>query len=127
MTRRTGRWISIIVLAMLAFSQANTVLAACAMDRGDMRQMMATQADHDCGDEPIPTDDDATSMSFNACLVQSTADLQAPGGSALVAISNGSATVIFVPRNHAPGLVPRHAELRGIGIPSRILLHSFLV
>ena len=119
MTRRCRRWLSIAVLALLAFSQAGSVLAACAMDRAALPQVLGGGM-HECCDS-MPAD----SMSANACLTHSTSDLQVLGIPALATPAPAAVAVLVVlQRDHVPmalALAPPRV------VPPRILLHSFLI
>jgi hypothetical protein len=66
MNRRLRRWLSILVLGALAFSQATLVVAACAMDRSELAQVLTAPAEHDCCEE----------MAANGCVSHTTSDLQ---------------------------------------------------
>jgi len=51
MSRRSKRWLSFLVLGALAFAQLNLALAACAMDRAQLAQMISQPTEHECCDE----------------------------------------------------------------------------
>lgn len=127
MKSRTRRWVSIAVLTLLAFTQASFVLAACAVDRAQLAQVLTVPSDHDCCDEMgSGHGGDAMPMSATECVVHSTADLQVSGGPLPVFIAIASLPVLHVPVDR-PRAVPRMALLPGERIPPRILLHSFLI
>lgn len=123
MKSRTRRWVSIAVLALLAFTQASLVFAACAMERGQLAQALAQPADHDCCDE---SDDGAVPMSANACLAHSTADLQI-SGAPLPAFAAIASVPVLHPAVERTLPVPRAAPPPRQRVPARILLHSFLI
>lgn len=124
---RTRRWLSIALLAVLGFAQASLVLAACAMDRGQLAQALAQPAGHECCDEMgSGPNGDALPMSANECVAHSTADLQVFGGPLPIFIAIADLPVWVVPADR-PAAVPRLAPLARQRVPSRILLHSFLI
>ena len=127
MKLRTRRWVSIAVLALLAFTQASLVFAACAMDRAQLSQVLTQPAGHDCCDETgNGAGGDGMPMSANECVAHSTADLQVSGGPLPIFAAIASLPVLHLPVDRArpePRLTPLPRER----IPSRILLHSFLI
>ena len=127
MRLRTRRWVSIAMLALLAFTQSTVVLAACAMDRAQLAQVLTQPADHDCCDEMgSGHGGDATPMSVTECVVHSTADLQVSGGPLPIFAAIGSVPVLHSPVDGPPP-VRRAAPLLRERVPCRILLHSFLI
>jgi hypothetical protein len=125
MSRHLKRWLSILLLGALAFSQATLVLAACAMDRGQLAHMMSQPADHDCCDEAPALD--AIPMTANGCFVQSTSDLQALA--AAIALDPAPAVVMLLlplPESR-PVVLLRWSAPPPKAVPPRILLHSFLI
>jgi hypothetical protein len=128
MTRRTRRWLSIAVLAMLAFSQASIVLAACAMERAGLAEVLAEPTAHDCCDQSAaPHGGDVMPMSANACLTHSTSDLQVTGSLVPIAVAASDVPVLFLPPHEATSTVPRLGAPPRAIVPPRILLHSFLI
>ena len=113
------------MLAMLAFSQASTVLAACAMDRSELGQMLDASADHDCCDTGA-TSGDAVPMSNNACATQATSDLQLAGSAPFIVSGFDGPVLITRAGPPRPTSPPCTQALRA-AIPPRILLHSFLI
>lgn len=112
MSCRSKRWLSILVLGTLAFAQLNLALAACAMDRGQLAQMLSQPAGHECCDEamaPAHADD----MSITPKVSIGYAPLV---GVLILPLRTSNAVVAS--RGSAPPPNP---------IPSRILLHSFLI
>lgn len=115
------------MLATLALTQASLVLAACGMERGQLAQVLAEPADHACCDEmPGSTGGDGMPMSANACLAQSTADLQVSGGAMPIFVDAGNVPVLLLPACRASA-VPRTKPVVRDRVPPRILLHSFLI
>ena len=127
MNARLIRRLAMVLLAALAFTQASVAFAACPLDRGTLSHMIAPQ-----GDEPC--DDCATSVTgfdslyANRCLAHCTADLQLTGDAVAIVRGPGDAAIL-----HAPRADLRLAILTGLdgpppgALPSRILLHSFLI
>lgn len=126
MKPRTRRWVSIAILGLLAFTQASLVLAACAMDRAQLAQVLAQPAGHDCCDEGGSSGGDAMPMSANECVAHSTADLQASGGPLPIFLAIADLPVLHLPVDRPPAMrqAPPAPRER---VPSRILLHSFLI
>jgi hypothetical protein len=130
MTRRLKRWVSIALLAALGFSNASLAVAACVMDRADLSQMLVSQeAVHDCCDTFDGHGDSGNpSMTANACVAQGTADLQLYSSASVPVLPGTSARIVLV----VVQTVERPLERRLIerppaAVPSRILLHSFLI
>jgi|SRR3954470_23461612 len=128
MNRRTRRWMSMLLLAMLAFSQATSVLAACAMQRSQLAVMIGAPG-HECCDE-ANSGGEVMPLSANACFSHATADLQVLGSSLWV-ISAPCRSGAIVPAAYSSAA--RSAAIHLLAtpppklIPSRILLHSFLI
>ena len=121
------RRIAMIMLALLAFAQANVASYACTMDRGAMGPGMGTAADGpgaDC-DAPMAA---TKSRDASLCAVHCTWDLQA-AGVALASIGMPGNSPIFTVARSRETPAPR----TGLYVPPsgapplRILLHSFLV
>ena len=127
MKSRTRRWVAIAVLALLGFTQASLVLAACAMDRAQLAQVLTQPDDHACCDEMASGQGgDGMPMTANECVVHSTADLQAPGGPLPIFAAIADLPILHLPVVR-PAVVPRATPLRRERVPSRILLHSYLI
>ena len=127
MKPRTRRWVSIAILSLLAFTQASLVLAACAMDRGELAQVLAEPAGHDCCDESgASAGGDALPMSANECVAHSTADLQVFAGPLPIFLAVADLPVLHLPVDRPPAMWQAPPPLRE-RVPSRILLHSFLI
>ena len=126
MKPRTRRWVSIAILSLLAFTQASLVLAACAMDRGELAQVLAQPAGHDCCDETGAAGGDAMPMSANECVAHSTADLQAFGGPLPIFLAIADLPVLHLAVDRPPAIAQTLPPTRE-RVPSRILLHSFLI
>ena len=129
MTRRTKRWLSILMLGTLAFSQASLVWAACAMDRSGLAQTLsapAPAADHDCCDEgTAPQGGDAMPMPASICASHTTSDLQA--FNAFPVAITAKATSAWYTHER-----PLQSDVRPVvappkAVPPRILLHSFQI
>jgi hypothetical protein len=127
MTRRIKRWLSILLLGALAFSQASLVLAACAMDRSGLTQMLsAPAADHDCCDEATtPQGGDAMPMSASMCAIHTTSDLQAFNAFP-VAVTAKAISARYT-HEHPLQLAAPPVVAPPKAVPPRILLHSFQV
>lgn len=115
-----------VVLALLAFTQASLVFAACAMERGELAQVLTQPADHDCCDEMGNASGDGIPMMANECVAHSTADLQVSGGPLPIFVAIASLPVLHLPVDR-PAAVPRATPALRERVPSRILLHSFLI
>jgi hypothetical protein len=130
MTHRLKRWLSILLLAALGFSHASLAVAACVMDRADLSQMLASQdAVHECCDTPDGHGEGGNvSMTANACMAQGTADLQLYGSASVPVLAGASPRLVLVvlPAIERP-LERRLIERPPAAVPSRILLHSFLI
>lgn len=126
MNRRSRRWVSIFLLAVLGFSQGTIALAACGMDRATLVQAL-TAPNHQCCDEAPGADGSAaTPMSVSLCVTHATDDLQLTGNAVALMAPPPATAVLHLwahPSSGPPHTVP---PLRG-SIPSRILLHSFLI
>ena len=131
MTRRLKRWLSILVLGALAFSHASLVLATCAMDRGELSQMMSVEPGgvHDCCDEAVPVPGgERLPMSGNGCLSHCISDLQASGVPVITIAPPLDVPLLILPRSEYRGLrTPVVAAPLPPTVPPRILLHSFLI
>lgn len=129
MTRRSLRRLAFALLAVLGFAQASVALAACVMDRAALPQMLdLPAAAHECCDPSGTPPDARLPLGANACVAQSTADLQAFGVPAVPVPSSSATAVLAVPAWPASRVMESPAgEPMRAGIPRRILLHSFLV
>lgn len=118
------RCLSMLLLAVLGFSQASVALAACMMDRGELAQMFAAQS-HACCDGAVAQ---AMPAVANICLSHSTADLQALGTPASEDYEPAELAVwIAPPRDARWAIAVRLAAPPFNAVPPRILLHSFLI
>lgn len=125
MRRALRRWLALLLLGALGFSQVNVALAACFMDRASMAQAMAMPSDSSCNcgvsDTQVPVS--------ASCTAHCTADLQLAGVPVVIVRSAADTPVLLV----APGKPPGAAISRGLespppGAPSRrVLLHSYLI
>ena|SRR5690242_18792846 len=121
------RRIAMLMLALLAFAEANVASHACTMDRGAMGPGMATGADRpgaDC-DAPMAA---TKSRDANLCAVHCTWDLQAAGVAFASVATPGNSPILTVagPRETPAPRTGLYAPPSGAP-PLRILLHSFLV
>jgi hypothetical protein len=129
MTRRLNRWLSIALLVALGFSHASLAVAACVMDRAELSQMLASEeAVHDCCDTADGHGQGGDLMTANGCVAQGTADLQLYGSASVPVLPGTSARIVLI----LPPVIERPLERRSIErpppvVPSRILLHSFLI
>ena len=121
MTCKLKFWIALLLLAGLAFSQASVALAACAMERGGMAQM----ADDGCCCD-LATDP-AEPQLANQCVAHCTADLQLSGMAVALVHACTDAPVLWLPDLRAIPSHPGGPKAPLVAIPSRILLHSFLI
>lgn len=113
------------MLAMLTLAQASLALAACAMERGELAQVLtAADAQHDCCPDAAC---DTVPMTANACVALSTADLQVAGEPAAIFLAIADGPVLLLPRDIARSVVPASRPVRRDHVPPRILLHSFLI
>ena len=131
MSRRLIRRLALALIAFLAFAQASTVLAACAMDRGEMGPMMAQTDERGAADEgccaPDPVHSSGAQVANN-CFAHCTADLQLTGFPVVLVQMPAAAPVLLLPRLERS--FPGRAALEAPPPPtvtSRILLHSFLI
>jgi hypothetical protein len=119
MNRRLVRRLALALIAMLAFAQAGVALAGCLMDRGAMADM-ATAGD--CCSPALEFQ--PTPQLKNDCLAHCTADLQLSGEAIALVQAPPTESVLLLPRPTVkyPAVSPPTPR-----IPSRILLHSYLV
>jgi hypothetical protein len=131
MNRRLIRRLALALIAFLAFAQANVVLAACSMDRGEMGPMVvqtgecAAAGDQCCASDSLQSFEAQVS---NTCVAHCTADLQLTGFPVVLVHVPAATPVLLLP--------PPESSFRGRAvleapppptITSRILLHSFLI
>jgi hypothetical protein len=119
--RRSKRGMAMLLLAMLAFTQAQVSLAACQMDRG----AMATTGCEGCNAVPAP--DDAMGLSA-ACVSHCTSDLQLSGIPVTDAPLPPSAPALLLSDSWPPPAW--HAVVHAPpprAVPARVLLHSYLI
>jgi hypothetical protein len=123
MNRRLVRRLAVTLIAFLAFAQASVVLAACAMDRGQMGPMMVH------GTEGAAADDECCVQVSNNCFAHCTADLQLTGFPVVLLQAHAPTPVLLLlplPERSSPGRAALEAPPPPT-ITSRILLHSFLI
>jgi hypothetical protein len=125
MTRSLLRRTAILLSALFLFAQGSIALAACAMDRGSMAPVPAMEmaADGcDCGAM------EANSTPSANCVAHCTADLQLPGGAAVLVRAACASAVLHVAafRDSWIQVVSGRAPPPR-GVPPRILLHSYLI
>lgn len=115
------------MLSVLAFFQASLVLAACAMDRGGLAQVLVASTPHECCDETMGDSLDAVApMSTNTCVAHTTADLQVVATPPVIC-APALLAPLLVPPAHLAKAVHRPSTPQAAQIPPRILLHSFLI
>jgi hypothetical protein len=119
MNRRLVRRLAFALIAFLAFAQAGVALAGCIMERGGMANMAAAG---DCC-SPAPEFQPVSELK-NDCLAHCTADLQLSGLPLALVQAPADAPVLFVP---PPSVTCRAPPSPAPPIPSRILLHSYLI
>jgi hypothetical protein len=119
MNRRLVRRLALALIAFLAFAQAGVALAGCVMERGGMANMAAAG---DCC-SPAPEFQPVAELK-NDCLAHCTADLQLSGLPLALVQAPADAPVLLLPR---PSLTYPAAPPPAPPIPSRILLHSYLI
>lgn len=115
---------AILLMALLGFAQASVALSACPMERGGLSPMLVVGGGCGCETE-VKT---YTPQYANRCVAHCTADLQLGGLPVALVRGPADAPVLLLPRAElnfqsgaaleAPPPVP---------VPSRILLHSFLI
>jgi len=131
MSRRAKRLLSIWMLAMLAFAHGSLALAACGMERGQLHEMPAGEAQaggHDCCDEPMPVTQGKRPLSVIGCVSHCTSDLQAVSLPAVPVLAGASAQIFVRAPIAAARSVPSRVDERPpAAVPFRILLHSFLI
>lgn len=123
MKRSLLRRTALLLTAFLLFAQGSIALAACAMDRGAMAPAMEMPADAqcDCGEMQLNSSPSAN------CVAHCTADLQVAGGAAVFvgAPLVPALHVVAFPDSTIRIAVAKAPPPRSV--PSRILLHSFLI
>jgi hypothetical protein len=121
--RRTlKRYIALLLLGALGFSQVSIALAACFMDRGSMAQASDMRC-VECGTaDPQP-------LISVACVAHCTADLQLTAAPVAIVRSAADTPVLVVAARKPPGAaMSRGLESPPPGAPSRrVLLHSYLI
>ena len=129
MNRQLIRRLAVALIASFAFAQVSVALAACAMDRGEMGSMMASESgtadDGCCTPDSVRTPEAQVS---NSCFAHCTADLQVTGFPLVLVQAPAAAPALLVPQLERG--VPERAVLEAPPPPtrtSRILLHSFLI
>lgn len=124
MNRSLLRRTAILLTALFLFAQGSVALAACAMDRGSMAPAMEMAADVECDCGAM----EANTTPSASCVAHCTADLQLPGGAAVLVRAPALSAVlhIVVFRDSSVPVVMSKAPPHR-GVPSRILLHSFLI
>jgi hypothetical protein len=131
MNRRLIRRLALALIAFLAFAQASVVLAACAMDRGEMGPMVVQTSESAAAGDQCCASDSVRSFEAqvsNNCLAHCTADLQLTGFP-VVWVHVPAATPVLLlppPERSFPGRAILEAPPPPT-ITSRILLHSFLI
>lgn len=124
---RTRRWAAILVLAALAFAQANVALSACSMDRGMLSSAMAMSAGEECDACDVPKQQ-AAMDSANLCVAHCTADLQQASQPVLMVRSLALTAVLFIAQPPGPPISAKGLTAAPPGAPPhRVLLHSFLI
>jgi hypothetical protein len=131
MNRRLIRRLALALIAFLAFAQASVVVAACAMDRGEMGAMMAQTNENGVAGEGCCASDSVASSEAqvaNSCFAHCTADLQLTGFPVVLVQVPSATPVLLLPQPERS--FPGRALLEAPPPPtvtSRILLHSFLI
>lgn len=122
---RTPRvWVALMVLGALAFAHASVSIAACAMERGTMVEVLAveTEAPCDCGTSVT----ESGPLYANRCLAHCTADLQLAGAAVAIAADAVQGAMLPVPQDSRSTRPLRSAGSSPAAvIPRRIQLHSF--
>ena len=120
MNRRLVRRVAFCLIALLGFAQGTVTLAACTMERGAPMQMSPAGETSGC-DEPAGT-------VANVCVAHCTADLQVAGTAAVLVQVPGKAQALLVPLRieYWSGRMALEVPPPQT-VPSRILLHSFLI
>ena len=118
------RRVAVVLIALFAFAQGSVALAACAMDRAAMAHSMAAPLGEACDGCPAG---DSTPVGA-VCVAHCTADLQLAALAYPIVRSPSDAPVLLLLPIHeyrigriACQAPPPHA------VPTRILLHSFLI
>ena len=119
MRRQLRHCVALLLLATLGFAQVSVALAGCLMDRGEMAQM----ADEGCCDN---SQSDVPLLP-NDCLAHCTADLQLSSPPVALVHVPANVPLVVLPalQRPSPARVPSAAP--PVAIPSRILLHAFLI
>ena len=127
MRHRFRRWIAMLLLGALAFAQASVSFASCAMERGAMARVIATEQGERC-EHGATYATNSTPQNANRCVVHCTADLQAAGLPVALVRSASDAPVLLLPRVGRTLAPHTGLEATPLGTPPpRILLHSFLI
>lgn len=124
LTRSPRKWIAVLLLVALAFTQASVALADCPMERGSIGAAPAAESSETCecdiGTEIAP-------LWTNLCFAHCTSDLQL-FGSVAVAVNNADhVSGLVAPRATQPPHWRRQLAPPAATVPKRIQLHSFLV
>jgi len=127
MVTRLKRRVAMLVVALLAFAQANVAFSYCGMDRGAMSTVMAADKDESGADCERPMAQ-TSPRNVNLCAVHCTWDLQAAGVAVALLRSPADLPILVIALPQAA-----HAPRTGLWAPPsgapphRILLHSFLI
>lgn len=123
--RKLRRWTALMLLGALAFMHVSLAAAACEMDRRALAQVMVAEAGQACECEADSAG--AAPLSTNRCVAHCTADLQNISIGASITCAATNVNVLFLPRREAPPLNAYRDSPPPVGVPVRILLHSFLI
>ena len=122
--RRIKRQLALLLIGLMVFAYGSIALAACAMDRAAMAHSMAAPLGEACDGCPAG---DSTPVSA-VCVAHCTADLQLAALAYPIVRSPSDAPLLL--------LLPIHEYRIGRiacqapppnAVPTRILLHSFLI
>lgn len=115
-----------LLLAAIAFAQASVSFASCAMERGQLAAVIATQAAEPCECGEAAAEDDP--LHVVRCVAHCTADLQIPNVAVAIVRGAADAPVLTVSLSEIGLFAPTGLEVPPVGTPPpRILLHSFLI
>lgn len=124
--RRFKRWLTLLVLAAIAFAQASFAFSDCQVGRGRLAQAIGITEKPPCSDSVMAVE--AWTKYTNRCLAHCTADLQATGTAVALVRAPAGDPVLLLVRVDRLQVAGAGLEAPPLGAPPlRVLLHSFLV
>lgn len=124
-TRTLKRWIALLLLAVFSFSHASLAFADCPVDRATLAQAITQSAENPCCNGVSAAGYE--SLYGNRCVAHCTSDLRAAGLAVALVRAPADAPVLLLASFDDGGSGVRLDAPPPEAVPSRILLHSFLI